>query len=196
MATVAAPTMTAEEFFDWVHLPENAGRCFELIDGEVVEMPPPSDLHGTICGLIAHILWNFAFDRNKGRVTTNDSGLVVKRDPDTTRGVDVMFFDEVAVYDEISRKYTKELPVLAIEVISPSDTLTKLNKRISQYLDHGVPLVWVIDPEAKSVAVHRPTHRLDYLNESDELTGCDVLPDFRCRVADLFLLPGQSKAKP
>jgi len=193
MATVASELMTAEEFFDWVCRPENSERRFELVDGEVVEMPPPGDIHGTICALIARILGNFAFERGRGRVASNDSGLVVKRDPDTMRGVDVMFYEEVAVYDEISRRYAKQLPVLAIEVISPSDTWTKLNVRIAQYLDRGVPLVWVVDPEDKTVAVYRPTHRPEFLNEENELTGNGVLPDFRCRVADLFALPGEAK---
>ncbi len=188
--------MNAEEFFDWTCRPENIGRSFELVDGEVVEMPPPSDLHGTVCGLFSRILGNFAFDRGRGRVTTNDSGLVVQRSPDTTRGVDVMFYDEVPAYDEISRKYAKELPVLAVEVISPSDRWTEINKRITQYLKKGIPIVWIVDPEAKSVAVYRPNLQHELLTESDEITGNGVLPDFRCRVADLFALAGAAKAQP
>ncbi len=66
-----------------------------------------------------------------------------------------------------------------------------MNKRLSQYLKMGVPLVMLVDPEVRSVTVYR--HGKDHyvLDDKDELTGEDVLPDFRCRVAEFFARPGQ-----
>jgi hypothetical protein len=54
----------------------------------------------------------------------------------------------------------------------------------------GVEMVWLIDPEARTVTVYRPDQGPHLLEEADELTGEDVLPGFRCRVADFFVLPG------
>lgn len=190
MANTGTELMTAEAFFEWCERPENRDRRFELEDGEVTEMPPPWELHGLICGWIAHLLWQFAIARNRGRVTTNDTGLVVERDPDSTRGVDVMFFDDSPPIAAASRQYPKRRPTLTIEVLSPSDSWTQMNRRVGQYLRHGVPLVWVVDPDWKTVTVFVPGEPHKVLEEHDELTGSGVLPDFRCRVADLFALPG------
>ncbi len=50
-AAATSKKMTAEEFFDWVHLPENHNRCVELVRGEVIELPRPTKRHGVIIRL-------------------------------------------------------------------------------------------------------------------------------------------------
>jgi Uma2 family endonuclease len=49
----------------------------------------------------------------------------------------------------------------------------------------------VLDPEARNVTVYRPGKEEKVVLENEELTGEDVLPDLRVRVAELFALPGQ-----
>ncbi len=191
MAAVAATRLTAEEFWEWIHRSENEGRLFELENGEVVEMPSPGELHGAICFLIIRLLGNYLFQRGKGYLCTNDTGLLVKRDPDNVRGPDVMLFDETRALDNLSRRVTDRIPKLVIEVLSPSDQLSKVNRRIIQYLKRGVPLVWLVDPDVRTVTVYRPGKELYLVDDTEELTGEDVLPDLRMRVADLFTMPGQ-----
>jgi len=191
MATVETDLMTAEEFFDWANRPENEDKLFELEYGEIVEMPPPSELHGVVCSLIAHLLWTFIFRRGQGYLCSNDSGLLIARGPDTVRGPDLMLFDESRPLDALSRKFTERIPKLVIEVLSPSDQMTKVNLRISQFLKRGVPLAWLVDPEVRSVTVYRPGKEHTVVDETEELTGEDALPDLRVRVADLFAMPEQ-----
>ena len=191
MTTVADTLMKAEEFWEWIHRSENEGRQFELEDGEVVEMPSPGELHGAICFLIIRLLGNYLFQRGKGYLCTNDTGLLVKRDPDNIRGPDVMLFEELRSLENLSRKFTERIPKLVVEVLSPSDQLSKVNRRIIQYLKRGVHLVWLVDPEVRTVTVYRPGKELYLLDDTEEVTGEDVLPDLRYRVADLFTLPGQ-----
>jgi hypothetical protein len=45
--------LTAEEFYDWAHRPENAGKSYELERGEVVEVSRPGELHGVVCANVA-----------------------------------------------------------------------------------------------------------------------------------------------
>jgi Uma2 family endonuclease len=80
MATIQTRLMTAEEFYEWAHRPENRDKPFELERGEVVEMSRPGKRHGMICGNVAGILRNYAVQRQKGYVCTNDTGVVVERD--------------------------------------------------------------------------------------------------------------------
>ena len=92
----------------------------------------------------------------------------------------------------MSQKFTEHIPTLVVEVYSPSDRPGEYNRRIAQYHARGVPLVWVIYPEERAVSVCRPNEFPKFLDETEELTGNGVLPDFTCRVRDLFTSPGAS----
>ena len=141
VATTPPPStrrMTASEFFDWVHRPENRNRFFELDRGEVVEMPPPGKYHGFVCGNVAWILGDFARQRRKGYVCTNDAGVLVERDPDTVRGPDVTFYEDAQTIDDMDRQYAARPPLLAVEVLSPNDRINRTIRRITQMLHGGV----------------------------------------------------------
>ena len=77
-------------------------------------------------------------------------------------------------------------PDLAVEVVSPNDLYSQLEEKVAEYLDAGVRLVWVIDPPTETVRVHRLDGSTTTLHRVDELSGEDVIPGFRCQVADLF----------
>src|SRR4051812_760928 len=86
MSTVAAKMMTADEFFDWSHLPENRDRHFELERGEIVEISRPGERQGVVCGNAVGILGSYTRQRRRGYVCSNDIGLILEREPDTVRG--------------------------------------------------------------------------------------------------------------
>jgi Uma2 family endonuclease len=191
MTTMTTGRMTAEEFFEWANRPENRDRHFELDRGKVVEVSRPGERHGFICGNVTRILGNFTFQRRKGYVCSNDTGLIVERDPDTVRGPDVVLYDEARRYDELETRYPDRLPKLAVEVLSPNDQWGKVTRRINLFLTRGILLVWLVDPAGRTVTVYRPNQLAQVVEEDEELGGGEVLPDFRCRVADLFFLPGE-----
>jgi Uma2 family endonuclease len=85
--------------------------------------------------------------------------------------------------------YIQIAPDLAVEVISPNDLAWKLDRKIDQYLDAGVRLVWVINPETRKARVYRADGTISSLSESDELSEEDVIPGFHCRLSELFLPP-------
>lgn len=188
--TLATRRMTASEFFDWVHRPENRNRFFELDGGEVVEMPPPGKHHGFVCGNVAWVLGDFARKRRKGYVCTNDAGVLVEQDPDTVRGPDVTFYEDAQTTVDMDRQYAARPPLLAVEVSSPNDRINRTIRRITQMLRAGVGQVWLVDPEARDVSVYRAGQDPVLLTEGQELSGDPALPDFRCPIADFFALPG------
>jgi Uma2 family endonuclease len=194
MATTTTPKMTAEEFHDWANRPENAEKDYELDGGEVTEVPPPIRGHGFYCWLVIKVLTEYVTRRGSGHLLTNDTGIIVERSPDTLRGADVMLFLRPVQPSDLDNKYVEDIPDLIAEVVSPSDTSKRINRRVNQYLGRGIPLVWLIDPEEATVTVCRPNEFPKVLDETDELTGNGVLPDFSCKVADLFTLPGQPSA--
>jgi Uma2 family endonuclease len=192
VTTTTTPLMTAEEFFDWANRPENEGKRYELDQGEVVEMPSPGEAHALVCWFVIKLLTEYLVCLGRGHLLTNDCGLIVRRRPDTVRGPDVMLFLDDRTLAEANIGHVDRVPQLVVEVFSPSDRPGKLGRRIRQYHERGVPLVWVVFPQDRTVNVYRPAEALQDLSETDTLTGNGVLPDFSCKVSDLFTLPGAS----
>ncbi len=193
--TVSKP-MTAEEFYDWVHRPENANRWFELVRGEVIELPPPLRRHGVVTANVARILGNYTVAHGGGYVVSNDSGVILARAPDTVRGPDVAVYADATSFDELHPKYGEVPPRLAVEVLSPSDKVGKVVSKVTDYLKNGVDLVWLIDPDDRVITVYQPDKSPYELKAGEELTGDDVLPGFRCRVDDFFFVPGATAKEP
>jgi Uma2 family endonuclease len=193
MATLQTTQMTADEFWEWIHQPQNGGKHWELERGVAVEMPPPGELHGAVALLVGHLLAGYTFARKQGYVCVNDAGLLVEQGPDTVRGPDLMLFDEKRRLDDLNRKFSRGVPKLVVEVLSPNDRPGKLGRRINQYLRRGIPLVWVVDCEDRFVTVYQPDREHRSYDETEEVTGEDVLPNLRFRVADFFTLPGEAE---
>jgi Uma2 family endonuclease len=193
MASVGSKLFTAEEFYDWVHQPENRDRRFELEAGEVIEMPPPGEVHGAVCANCTGILWNYSRQKRRGYVCSNDTGIILERDPDTVRGADIALYLDNRALSELSSKYAAYLPALAVEVLSPTDRIGKMLKRIHLFLAKGVQMVWLLDPESRSITVWQQGQTNHVVFEiGEELQGFALLPDFRCAVADFFVMPGES----
>ena len=184
--------MTADEFYDFVHLPEHRNRIFELDRGRVVEMSRPGIRHGVVCANVSFMLVAFTRQRNRGIVISNDAGLIVERDPDSVFGPDVFLYDEIISYDDLPPRWEDRPPTLVVEVLSPNDSTTKLNRRIGRFLAMGVPLVWVLDPEDSTMTVHQAHRPLVVLDAADEVTGLEFVADLKMKVADFFATPGNA----
>ncbi len=190
MPTVAKKLMTAEEFFDFSNLPRNRDRHFELEEGRVVEVSRPGELHGVVCGNTVWLFGSYTRRIKRGRVISNDTGLIIKRDPDTVRGPDVSLYTDNKKYEKLERKYLKAPPTAIVEVLSPNDRIGKMIKRLKRFLAMGVLLAWLVDPEARNVMIMRKGQEPIVLEEDEEIANLPELPGFRCRVAELFEVQG------
>ncbi len=170
---------------DLLAMPE--GKSYELVDGQLVEKNVSA-----LSGIVESTLhWHVAVfcDKNKlGPVWTGTQGFqCFPNRPKRVRRPDVSFVKaERFTPDMFDAGFVQIAPDLAAEVISPGDLATELYAKIDDYLQAGVSLVWVVDPETRVVEVYRSDGTASRLRETDELLGEDVLPGFRCRVADLF----------
>jgi Uma2 family endonuclease len=183
MATVAQKLITAEEFAQMPDPPD--GFQQELVNGVIVTMPPPKARHGACCAKTNRLLGNFVDAHDSGNLFCNDTGWIMERDPDTVRGPDISFWSKERL-PVLPYSYIEIPPDLAVEVVSPGDHYSRVQNKVRQYLRCGARLVWVLDPEDRSVTVYRSQQEGKILGENDTLTGEDVLPGFSCRVADLF----------
>jgi Uma2 family endonuclease len=187
--------MTAEQFYRWVSRPENEHAHWELAEGKVIEMPPPGEAHALVCWFIAQILSDYIRERGSGHILTNDCGLILARNPDTVRGPDIMLSLKNLKLENAKPGHTERIPDLVVEVFSPTDRPGNMARRVEQFQRRGVPLVWVVYPEERTVNVFRLDELPRVLDETDELSGNGVLPGFLCKVADLFALPVKKPAR-
>jgi Uma2 family endonuclease len=190
MATAPTKLMTADEFFDWANDPDNRDKYCELERGEIVEMTKPGKRHGFVCTNVAAIFRDYTVKRKKGYVCSNDTGMVVEREPDTVRGPDVSLYEDAESYEQLELRWSETPARVTVEVLSPTDSMGRVMRRVGEQLRFGVKAVLVIDPEARNVTVHRPGQEPIVLEENQEVVIEDVLPEFRCRVADFFAWPG------
>jgi Uma2 family endonuclease len=184
MATVEPRLITAEEY---QQLPEPTdGTRLELVRGEIVAMCRPSWEHGEIAGNVYLAIKLFLRANPIGRVSV-ESGVITERNPDTVRGPDVSFIrKERMPLGQRVPGFAELTPDLCVEVVSPSNTRASLNEKIEEYFATGAKLVWVIDPEERSVTVYREPVEGRVLKSYEVLDGGEVLPNFSCKVAELF----------
>ncbi len=122
-----------------------------------------------------------------GVVVGAETGFKLKSNPDTVRAPDIAFVSRERVEAEgIPDTYWQGPPDLAVEVISPSDTLYGVEDKVATWLAAGTRLVWVVHPKRRVVLIHRPQAEVTTLGESDTLDGADVVPGFQCAVSDVF----------
>ena len=176
--------MTAEQF---MRMPRD-GHRYELVAGEVRTTSPPDLIHAIVLSRLDEMLGGFARSHHLGEVGGGDPGFFLARDPDTVRGPDVAFISrERLSANPPAHAFWPGAPDLAVEILSPNDRPREIKEKINGWLQAGVRMVWVVNPDRRTVAVHRPAAEIETLTEDADLDGQDVLSGFRCRVADLFL---------
>jgi len=114
-------------------------------------------------------------------------GVYTQRSPDTVRGADVCFISRERYSQRgKERGFLDVAPELVVEVISPSDSKVSVDEKLGEYFAIGVRMVWVADPERKTVRAYRSLQDVRTLGGEDMLRGEDVLPGFCVPVSRLF----------
>ncbi len=162
-----------------------AGIQFELIRGELIKMTPAGGRHGKTALTVGAMLLACVNKQNLGHVAANDTGVFTERNPDTVLGPDVVFWNRQRL-PEMPEGFVEVSPDLVVEVVSPNDGQSYVQRKVLHYLDHGVPLVWVVDPKTRTTTVYRSRQDVCILEADDEITGADILPGFSCRVGEFF----------
>jgi Uma2 family endonuclease len=184
MTATAVKLITAAEFAAMPEPPD--GSKEELVRGIVVTIPAPGFRHGLVQAAIGAILHQHTRTTRCGRVTV-ESGLPTELDPDTVRGPDVAFWSaERLPLEQMPQVYPDVAADLVVEIQSPSSRRVTTQDKIREYLNCGVRLVWIVDPDGRTVTVYRQAGEGRLLWEDATLTGEDVLPGFQCRVAEFF----------
>ena len=185
MATTRTNLMTADQLLA-IPREDYRGYRYELIRGELTKTMSAGFAHGAqavnmIVNLGAHVARH-----DLGRVVTAETTFLLETDPDHARIPDVGFVrqDRIGSLDEMTGAF-HGAPDLAVEVISPTDRLTRVMDKTQDWLEHGTRMVIAVNPRNRTVQVYTSDGVIE-LTEADTLDGGDVVPGWTMPVADIF----------
>lgn len=189
---VSARRMTSLEL---LQLPEDGVERY-LIDGQLREAGDGSDSmtrrnrrHSRATVKLAKWLdlWLDQQPLPRGEILGGDAAFRLRQNPDTTVGIDLAYVSAALANQTAEDTFLMEgAPILAVEILSPSDKHEDVVEKLQTYLACGVAVVWVVDPDLRTVTVHRPGTEPELVNMRQELSGEPELPGFRVSVAQIF----------
>ena len=166
----------------------NTDVKYELCDGKIIAMPPAKPKHGAVIMQLACYMGVHVFEHKLGKLFDGQTGFRL--------GMDHCYEPDISFVSNERMKHIlpssgldglfHAAPDIAVEVLSPSDSITKTERRMHLYLSFGARLAWMVDPKNKTVRVYHPGQDFELLRGDRMLTGNSVLPGFRVSLAKIF----------
>lgn len=182
--SITTQLVTADELL----LMPRASFRYELVKGELRKMSPAGEGHGAVIMNLAAPLARHVKADGLGLVFAAETGYKLATNPDTVLAPDIAFVRRERIEQTgILKGFREGAPDLAVEVMSPGDTLAEVREKAGTWLAAGTRMVWVLSPKKRTVSVYRSTKDVVMLTERDELDGGEVVPGFRCRVSEIFV---------
>ena len=172
---------TIDDIWRLASRPNDIAEKYYLIDGELLIKMAPTELHGDIAMRLGTYLFSYVEELGLGRVTT-EVGFHPPSDRFTVLLPDIAFTSKARTVFPARSTYVPHMPDLAVEIISPSQSLDQVRRKAEVYLRHGAALVWLVEPRAKFAEVwHRGDDgalERERIPGEGELSGGDILPGF------------------
>jgi len=160
---------------------------FELDNGRLVAMSPPGRRHGLVECRISVALSDAVDESNLGEVYTGETGIVLWRNPDRVVGADVAFISQASLPAKESREgYLETIPDLVVEVVSKNDTGPYVQRKVDDYLRAGVRMVWVADPDARTLTEHRRDAKPRLFAQDEIVELPDMIPSLKLSLKEVF----------
>ena len=173
-----------------IALEDEADKLYELVDGQLEAREMGSSRHSGVGTRLIIRMGSYVETHKLGAVYGADATFQIGQNE---RLPDVSFLS-VARFPAEGETETKWMlaPDLAVEVISPSESWVKVNRKVHEYFAAGVQQVWLISLEFCAVHVYDSPKAIKVLSDEEELVNEALLPGFRLRISELFQQPAQS----
>ncbi|MBX3063515.1 MAG: Uma2 family endonuclease [Anaerolineae bacterium] len=170
---------------DLLNMPATDER-HELIEGELITMPPPGSPHARTQISFGAVLWLYEKKSGFGRAF-GDSGYHTRGDNQTVRAPDAAFISYARLpADQQLEGYLKIAPELVVEVISPNDSAKDVEAKVLEWLEFGVAMVLLAYPGTQRIHVYTAPEEVKIYKRTDTISGGDVLPGLEIKVQDIF----------
>ncbi len=182
MRAEAVTRLTYEQFRQ---LPED-GKRYELIRGQVHLTPAPSTRHQFVQLNLSNSLFNYLAEKPVGELLT--APLDVRLSDDIAVQPDIIFVSNARTRI-IQENFVGGAPDLVIEILSPSTVAHDRTTKLTLYAEAGVPEVWLIDPQARTVEVLKLEGKKYFLDSTlagDQSLTCNQFPDWELPLNELF----------
>ncbi len=170
---------------DLNRIQKETGKNFYLIKGKLIEVMPGSLHHGIIVQNTARMLSHFIRENDLGFSVAAETGFKLPI-PNTVIAPDFGFIAKERLPKDYNRKgYGEVMPDFIVEVKSPNDSLTKSLTKINLWLEAGVKLAWLINPETETITSFSQNEVVQY--KGDEVICTEpILKKFRKKTSDFF----------
>ncbi len=160
-------------------------KLCELVDGILVEKPMGYE-ESQLAAEIVFLLKSFIRPKRLGVVASE--GGMLRLFPAMVRIPDVSFISRSRLPGGKPPRGPMPgiAPNLAVEVLSKSNTDREMSRKLEDYFEAGVELVWFVDPPTRTVKVYTSPDKFTVLKGAQLLSGGAVLPGFKVKVAELF----------
>ncbi len=158
---------------------------FELVDDQLIEKHM-SFKSGATAVTLSVTLGSFVKKHQLGALVSEVTFRCFPNKPRQVRRPDLAFVSTSRLPQVPDEGNVPIAPDLAIEFISPGDTIDELEDKLIDYRSAAIPLIWIVNPYARNIRIFRPRLHIEELGDGDQLTGDDIVPGFSVPVSELF----------
>lgn len=170
---------------EFMALPKD-GHRYELVNGEVVDMGNSGMEHGEFGAFLAGTLSIFVRQNRLGVVCDSSTAFTLKNGNKRSPDVSFVARERLKGLKRLPKGYFQGSPDLAVEILSPSNTIEEIHDKIVEYFENDTRLVWAIHPDEKYVLVYHSPEPDRFLRPQDHLDGEDIVPGFSMALSELF----------
>ncbi|MBI3851983.1 MAG: Uma2 family endonuclease [Verrucomicrobia bacterium] len=185
---MAVATLTTKRRF-WTDatleaIPDDGYR-HELLDDQLVKSLLCAG-HGLTCGRLRWCVGQFVSTQRCGEVFGGGTGFRLSES--VVLCPDIAFVSKARLKKILVApdKFLYGVPDLVVEVLSPSDRLVQINRKLDHYFEHGTRLAWLVNWRKEQVHIYTPDSIEALTRPNDVLTGGHVVPVFKCKLSQIF----------
>jgi Uma2 family endonuclease len=162
------------------------GHRYELVNGELMDMGNSGMEHGEFGAFLAGMLSIYVRKNRLGVVCDSSTAFTLKNGNKRSPDISFVRGERLKGLKRLPTGYFQGSPDLAVEILSPNNTIEENHDKIVEYFDNDTHLVWVIHPDEKYVLVYHSPEPDQFLRSTDHLDGEKVVPGFSLAVSELF----------
>lgn len=172
---------------DVLEIEAKENRLFELVDGVLVEKAT-GFWESVLAAAISSALREFVVPRKLGVVAGADGMVRLFPHLNLIRMPDVVYVsnERLTASNARGRAVPQLAPDLAVEVLSEGNTVGEMSRKRREYFEAGVRLIWIVDPQLRTIDVYTSVQEIKTLREGQTLDGGSVLPGFSLELGPLF----------
>lgn len=170
--------LTDDQFFHLCQINRDL-RLERTAEGDIIIMPPTGFITGGRNAEITRQFANWVKQDGKGVALDSSTGFKLPNGADRSPDAAWVLRTRLAqLTPEQKQKFLPLAPDFVIELKSPTDALEDVQAKMDEYMENGVRLGWLINPETRQVAIYRPGKEVELLDSPLEISGDPVLPGF------------------